>query len=90
MNICVAAIITGRVQGVWFRQGTKKCADQHGVNGWCRNNSDGSVGAVFSGSEIAVNAVIEWCQTGPILAKVDDIQIKGQPVTETFINFEIR
>ena len=39
--------VTGRVQGVWFRQSTKNTAEQYGVTGWCRNNPDGSVAAVF-------------------------------------------
>ncbi|MEA3544589.1 MAG: acylphosphatase [Thermodesulfobacteriota bacterium] len=90
MNICVAVMITGRVQGVWFRQNTKKCADQHGVHGWCQNNPDGSVEAVFAGAEDAVNAVVKWCKTGPIIARVDNVQVDRQKPTDEFEQFLIR
>ncbi len=90
MNICVSAIITGRVQGVWFRQSTKKCADKHGVYGWCRNNTDGAVEAVFAGDEVAVNDVVDWCKTGPVMAKVDNVKVEKHLPTEKFIDFQIR
>lgn len=86
----VKVIITGRVQGVWFRQKTKKCADKYGVFGWCRNNDDGTVEAVFTGEETAVNAVLKWCKSGPTLARVDDIHAETQLQTETFVDFQIR
>ena len=89
MDICVAVRVSGRVQGVWFRQSTKKCADQHGVNGWCRNNPDGSVEAIFCGEESAVNDVVEWCKTGPALARVDSHQVKTIPATENYTDFQI-
>ena len=81
---------TGRVQGVWFRQSTKNTAEQHGVSGWCHNNPDMSVAAVFEGEESAVKAVIEWCYDGPELARVDDLQIKWEEPTGEFERFFIR
>ncbi len=82
--------VTGRVQGVWFRQSTKNTADQYGINGWCRNNPDGSVEAVFEGEESAVKAVIEWCQDGPELARVVDLNIRWERPTGEFERFFIR
>ncbi len=90
MDICVSVKVTGRVQGVWFRQSTKTCADQHRVKGWCRNNADGSVEAVFSGEESAVNNVVEWCKTGPAQARADSHQVQTLSASETFDDFHIR
>ncbi len=90
MDICVTVKVTGRVQGVWFRQSTKKCADKYNVNGWCRNNPDGSVEAVFSGEETSVNAVVKWCKSGPTIARVDSHQVKSIPAPENFVDFQIR
>jgi len=82
--------VTGRVQGVWFRQSTKKAAEQCGVSGWCRNNPDGSVKAVFEGEESAVKSVLEWCKDGPELARVDDLNIEMEEPTGEFEQFFIR
>lgn len=91
MEIIRAKIhVTGRVQGVWFRQSTKNTAAQYGVKGWCCNNPDGSVTAVFEGEETAVNAVINWCKRGPDMARVDDLQIEWQTPTGEFDRFSIR
>jgi len=85
-EICVS----GRVQGVWFRQSTKNTAEQYGVKGWCRNNPDGSVSAVFEGEKAAVEAVINWCKSGPDMARVDDLKIDWKTPTGEFDSFQIR
>ncbi len=90
IRVRVEVRLTGRVQGVWFRQSTKKTAEQYDVSGWCRNNSDGSVEAVFEGEESAVKSVIEWCKDGPELARVDDLQIEWKKSTGEFERFFIR
>ena len=82
--------ISGRVQGVWFRQSTKKTADQVGVTGWCRNNPDGSVEAVFEGEENKVKSAVDWCKTGPRLARVDELQIEWKTASGEFDQFEVR
>lgn len=81
--------ITGRVQGVWFRQSTKNTANQYGVRGWCRNDPDGSVAAVFEGEETAVKTVVNWCKSGPDMARVDDIQVEWKISTDEFDRFQI-
>ncbi len=81
--------ISGRVQGVWFRQSTKNMADQHRVTGWCRNNPDGSVEAVFEGEESAVKTAVEWCRSGPKLARVDDLSVEWQTATGEFDRFQV-
>ncbi len=89
-NIRAEVLISGRVQGVWFRQSTKNTADNHRVRGWCRNNPDGSVEAVLEGEEAAVTALIEWCKRGPENARVDHLQVDLKPATGEFDGFKVR
>lgn len=81
--------IYGRVQGVFFRFNTKKVADRLNVNGWVRNNSDGSVEAVFEGEKEAVDKVVEWCKKGTIASKVEDVKIKEEEFKNEFNDFYV-
>lgn len=67
-------IISGRVQGVWFRGWAMETARHHGVDGWVRNRRDGTVEAVFAGEAADVEAMLEACRQGPPMARVTDIQ----------------
>ncbi|MEQ9172336.1 MAG: acylphosphatase [Rhodospirillales bacterium] len=69
----VHVVISGRVQGVWFRGWTCEQARALALTGWVRNRRDGSVEAVFSGSPDAVHRMIEHCRQGPPAARVDNI-----------------
>ncbi len=82
-------IITGRVQGVFFRMETKYAAEGFGVVGWVRNMMDGSVEAVFEGEEPHVKATITWCQTGPPRARVSNVDITWQDYTGKFERFDV-
>lgn len=82
--------ISGRVQGVFFRDSTRKKAKELAVNGWVRNLPDGRVEAVFEGEKEKVNKLIEWAERGPIIAKVDNIEIVEEKYQDDFKNFEIR
>lgn len=68
-------LISGRVQGVFFRSETRDVAQSLGLGGWVRNLPDGSVEAVFEGKKEAVEKAIEWCRRGPSLAQVKDVQV---------------
>ncbi len=68
--------ITGRVQGVWFRAGTKETADSLGIKGWVRNMPDGSVEVDAIGAMDAMGQFIQWCYQGPPGAKVKSIDIE--------------
>ena len=68
-------VITGRVQGVFFRAWTKEQADALGVAGWVRNRPDGSVEALIEGSQAAVDAPVERLHEGPPQARVDKVEI---------------
>ena len=72
-DIAVHCIISGRVQGVWYRAWTEKEAAGLGLDGWVRNLSDGSVEALFSGPEAVVRDMIGRCRSGPPLAEVTNI-----------------
>ena len=71
----VHVLITGRVQGVWFRGWTRETATQLGLDGWVRNRRDGAVEAVFSGEDKAVARMLVACEAGPSYANVRDIEI---------------
>ena len=81
--------VSGKVQGVYFRQNTKEAAARHNVAGWVRNLPDGRVEAIFEGDEANVNEVIEWCHVGPPKAKVDDVSVKFEKHTGEFADFSI-
>jgi acylphosphatase len=68
-------LASGRVQGVWFRDGCAREARAHGVDGWVRNLADGRVEAVFEGSERSVEAVVAWCRRGPSRAQVRGLDV---------------
>lgn len=68
-------IASGRVQGVWYRQGCWEAANAAGVRGWVRNRPDRTVEAVLEGTPEAVERVVAWMRTGPPRAIVDDLRI---------------
>jgi acylphosphatase len=70
--------VSGQVQGVFFRASCQEEAQRRGVAGWVENLPDGKVGAVFEGDERDVEALIDWCRTGPDLAEVTDVQVTEQ------------
>jgi acylphosphatase len=85
----VHIFVKGRVQGVYFRQGMKDIAEKKNVTGWVRNLQDKRVEAVLEGKDTDVNSVIEWSQTGPTNAIVDDVEIINENYKGEFSKFEI-
>ena len=81
--------VSGKVQGVYFRQNTKEVAAKHNVAGWVRNLPDGRVEAIIEGDEVNINQVIEWCHVGPPKAKVEDVSVKFEKYTGEFAGFDI-
>lgn len=82
-------IISGRVQGVFFRLETRYAADRYGVFGWVRNKRDRTVEAVFEGDEKNVLSILEWCKQGPPVAKVKNVDVKWEDYRGEFKSFEI-
>jgi acylphosphatase len=68
-------VVHGRVQGVGYRVSLASRVHARGVNGWVRNRPDGTVEAVLEGDRDAVEAVVEWCRSGPRGARVDAIDV---------------
>lgn len=83
-------LISGKVQGVFFRASAKEVADQSGIKGWARNTADGKVEIVAMGSEEALAAFIAWCHRGPDAAEVHQVLATTLPDTERFSRFSIR
>jgi len=90
MKISVHVIISGRVQGVWYRVSTKEKAEQLGIKGWVKNTRDGCVEAVFEGEEEIVQNMIKWCKIGPPNANVKNIKIISQNTNNIFDSFFIK
>lgn len=67
-------VVSGKVQGVWFRASAKREADRLGVTGHARNLADGSVEVLACGEADAVAALIEWLHRGPPLARVAKVE----------------
>ena len=78
----VRVIITGLVQGVFFRAGTRDAARALNLRGRVWNNPDGTVEAVFIGSSADIDRAIEWCRQGPDGSRVDEINIKNEPLRD--------
>jgi len=81
--------VSGRVQGVFFRQAFKVVARKNNVFGWVRNLQDGRVEAVLEGDDDSISHVIEWCHAGPANARVDDVSIKDEDYTGEYSKFEV-
>jgi acylphosphatase len=68
-------VIAGLVQGVFFRDSTRRLARQHGVSGWVANRADENVEAVFEGEADAVERLVSFSREGPRGARVDSVQV---------------
>lgn len=89
-NIQIKLVITGRVQGVFFRAETKKTADRLGINGYVKNLSDGSVEAVIKGDPASVSQMTEWCRKGSAISKVQSVKTEEISSVSNFNTFDVR
>jgi acylphosphatase len=71
----VSLVITGTVQGVFYRRETQREAQKLGLAGFVRNETDGSVYAEAEGDEKQVGALIRWCRRGPSHARVEEVRV---------------
>lgn len=78
-SVRVRVVVTGRVQGVFFRDACRDRARAEGVGGWVRNRSDGTVEAEFEGPRAAVDRLVTWCRSGPARARVDALEQETVP-----------
>ena len=82
-------IISGRVQGVFFRDGTRREAERLCVFGWVRN-IDSVVEVMAEGEDSAVDELVKWCRHGPAAAKVEGFKVSEQKYKGEFKGFEVR
>ncbi len=85
----VHVYISGKVQGVSFRDATHDEAESLGLSGWVRNLQDGRVEAVFEGDTDSVRQMIDWCESGPSSADVEDVSVENEQ-SEGLSGFEVR
>ncbi|WP_457553608.1 acylphosphatase [Desulfobacula sp.] len=89
-EIQIKVIVSGRVQGVFFRVHTKDKADRLGLKGYVKNLANGSVQGVFKGEKDAVTRMIEWCHKGPATSKVENVLTTRADGSFDFTRFDIR
>ena len=82
--------VTGRVQGVFFRQSTRVMAIKNNVNGWVCNLDDGRVEIVAEGETQNIDNLITWCKTGPANSRVDEFELSEEHSTTELKFFEVR
>ena len=82
-------VVHGQVQGVFFRDTTRRLAQQRGVSGWISNRPDGAVEAVFEGDEDAVDRLVDFSRRGPRGAQVDSVEVATEE-PEGLTGFSIR
>jgi acylphosphatase len=90
MKVRYHIFVSGRVQGVFFRQNTLEKAKAFGLKGWVRNTQDGGVEAIFEGEKEKVEKILEWVKLGPPLARVENVEIRFEDFKGEFDDFEIR
>jgi acylphosphatase len=83
-------VVHGEVQGVFFRDSTRREAEARGLAGWVRNRDDGAVEAVFEGARDDVDAMVKWCREGPSRADVVDMQVSLREEADGLTGFEVR
>lgn len=86
----ISANITGRVQGVGFRNFTRRTARRLGVTGWVRNEPDGSVQLEAEGSPDDLEELVDAVHEGPRAARVESVDVDWQDATDEFAHFEVR
>ncbi len=82
--------VYGRVQMVMFRDATQRQARKLCLIGWVKNEPDDTVQIVAEGEEKELEKLVEWCYNGPVLARVDKIDVEWEKTSGQFNKFEIR
>ena len=82
--------VSGRVQGVFFRDSTRQRARELGLAGYVTNAPDGSVEALFEGPSDGVREMVRWCEQGPPDASVENVEADYEPARDDLTGFEVR
>ena len=90
LKVRAHVLVSGRVQGVFFRQEIQERASRLNVSGWVRNTHDGRVEVVFEGEKKNVERLIEFCRRGPAYAHVTKTEVTWKDYLGEFEDFRIR
>ena len=89
-NKRLRVLISGRVQGVFFRASTREQADRLSLRGWVRNLPDGRVEALFEGSEAHLEEILGWCRRGPSGSLPEKVEARWEEGAGEYRDFRIR
>ena len=89
-RVAVRGIVSGRVQGVFFRASMAREARRLGLSGWVQNLVDGRVGFIAQGPQDRVDALVAWSRRGPLGARVDAVEIMPTQLEPDQEAFEVR
>lgn len=89
-NVRIHIVVSGIVQGVFFRSNTKSTADRLGVLGWVRNKHDGTVEIMAEGEKGDMERFIQWCRQGPPGSAVKDVKMDQDEYRGEFQSFDIQ
>ncbi len=89
-KVRIHVLISGNVQGVFFRSFLKSNARMYEVDGWVKNIPNGKVEAVFEGEEHDVEKMVELCRQGPPGAEIRNVEVRKEKRTTDLGPFEIR
>jgi acylphosphatase len=84
----IEILISGEVQGVFFRATAKDIADELGIKGWVRNTEDGHVQAMATGNQQQLDKFVDWCKQGPPKARVENVKLT-EVQEQTFNTFKV-
>ena len=85
----VRLFVTGRVQGVFFRQSLKAKSIQNDVFGWVKNLQDGRVECLLEGNEKNISVLVEWANSGPANAIVENVEVHNEKFDNEFTTFDV-
>ena len=85
----VRLFVTGRVQGVFFRQSLKAKSIQNDVFGWVKNLQDGRVECLLEGNEENISVLVKWAHDGPANAIVENVEIHNEKFDNEFTKFDV-
>ena len=85
----VRLFVTGRVQGVFFRQSLKAKSIQNNIFGWVKNLNDGRVECLLEGTEENISILVEWAHHGPANAIVENVEIHNEKFNNEFVKFDV-
>jgi acylphosphatase len=85
----VRIFVTGKVQGVFFRQTLKVMAKKNDIFGWVKNLKDGRVESILEGDEEKISRLVEWAHGGPANARVENVEVQNEKFTAEFTKFDV-